>query len=422
MRLVPAAEDAARPGIARLGATSRAKHLLSGSLPWYVPYAVGAAVVLRLVLAAVGAWLLAWRPIQMTPVVRAQYLGQTPLHDLLLAPWQRFDALWYVRIALHGYAAGDGSTAYYPLYPLVMRLVMPLVGGDALAAGLLVSTASLAGLLAALYALVSARHGRAAARRSVLLLCLFPTAVFLVGVYTESLFLLLVVGAFLALEQNSPERPAPEHNPLERRRWLLAGLLAALAALTRAQGLVLVLPLCWFAAAQWRQGKRSIVPWLAAALPAVATLCFLWYTRAVVRAGFITSTFAQHWHMGVNPPWVTLAGFVSGMSAHGWRLFSYPTGNWVDAMNLLLALAMLGLVLPSRRLLGTPLWLYAIGTWLVVLSLHQSTARYMLTLFPALVVLAVRARGRLWPKLALLCGAPTMIFVAAEFFRWSFVG
>jgi hypothetical protein len=91
-------------------------------------------------------------------------------------------------------------------------------------------------------------------------------------------------------------------------------------------------------------------------------------------------------------------------------------------MNLALALGILALAVPARRVLGTPLWLYALATWVVTLCIHQSTARYMLTVFPALIALAVWARGRWTVRLALLLGAPLMLFVAGEFVLWSFVG
>ena len=47
----------------------------------------------------------------------------TWLERVLIAPWARWDALWYARIVAHGYQAGDGTTQFYPLYPL---LAMPL--------------------------------------------------------------------------------------------------------------------------------------------------------------------------------------------------------------------------------------------------------------------------------------------------------
>ena len=52
----------------------------------------------------------------------------------LFTAWERFDALWYLRIAAHGYAAHDGSAAFYPLFPLTVRAVSFVIGGHPLAA------------------------------------------------------------------------------------------------------------------------------------------------------------------------------------------------------------------------------------------------------------------------------------------------
>src|SRR5918911_5529237 len=172
-------------------------------LPRGTGYAVGLAVALRLALSSMAAWLLSLRPPHLTALLRAQYLGQVPLHDPILGPWQRFDAFWYLRLAMHGYGPHDGSTVYYPLYPLLIKLVAWPLGGNAMLAALVVSNVCFAGLLVALHSLVAARHGETTARRTLLLLCVFPTASFLLGAYTESLFLLLVVTCFLAMERGT---------------------------------------------------------------------------------------------------------------------------------------------------------------------------------------------------------------------------
>src|SRR3954470_2279148 len=35
----------------------------------------------------------------------------------LIEPWHRWDTGWYLKIALNGYAANDGSVIFAPLYP-----------------------------------------------------------------------------------------------------------------------------------------------------------------------------------------------------------------------------------------------------------------------------------------------------------------
>ena len=69
------------------------------------------------------------------------------------------------------------------------------------------------------------RRGPPVGLRAAWFLLIFPTAYFLHIGYTESLFLALVLGSFLAARTD---------------RWWLAGILGGLAALTRINGLVLI--------------------------------------------------------------------------------------------------------------------------------------------------------------------------------------
>ncbi len=80
------------------------------------------------------------------------------------------------------------------------------------------------------------------ALRSAWFLLIFPTAYFLHIGYTEALFMALVLGSFLAARTE---------------RWWLAGLIGGLAALTRINGLVLLLALPVEAATQWFSDPRS---------------------------------------------------------------------------------------------------------------------------------------------------------------------
>jgi Gpi18-like mannosyltransferase len=81
-------------------------------------------------------------------------------------------------------------------------------------------------------------YDESAARRALIFFAAFPTAFYLFAAYTEALFLAFVLGAFLFMR---------------RRRWREVGILGALAAMTRAQGVSVMLPFAiefWF---QWRR-------------------------------------------------------------------------------------------------------------------------------------------------------------------------
>ena len=115
--------------------------------------------------------------------------------------WARWDSDWFLRIAEHGYSWPSSTPAFFPLYPfLVAGLGWVLLGHDVLA-GLVISLAAGAAAFALLYRLTEGRLGEGAARRTVLFLAVAPTSLFFGAVYSESLFLLLAVAAFLAAER-----------------------------------------------------------------------------------------------------------------------------------------------------------------------------------------------------------------------------
>jgi len=165
-----------------------------------------------------------------------------------LSLWQRWDWDRYLTIAEYGYTSGKGPAynsdivAFFPGYPVVLRAV-DLVVRDWVVSGLLISLVAGAVACIALARLTEfewrARQARGesdkqfktgepardrsrrAAVTAVLLLVCAPAAVFLAAGYTESLFLALGMPAWLAAR---------------RRRWVLAGVLTALAATVRIDG------------------------------------------------------------------------------------------------------------------------------------------------------------------------------------------
>ncbi len=154
----------------------------------------------------------------------------------LFAPWAHWDGVWFVRIAADGYAGYPHSEAFFPLYPLLLRGLAAGVG-DYVVAGLVISLACYSGAMVVLFRLARAELGPHVALWSVVLVSVFPTALFFQAVYSEALFLLLALLAFWWAR---------------RGRWALAGLAGMLAVLTRSVGLLLLVPLVVFWWEQWR--------------------------------------------------------------------------------------------------------------------------------------------------------------------------
>ena len=186
------------------------------------------------------------------------------LAEPLLAPLARWDSVWYLRIADSGYG-GTASlrpgqsprlapssaprAAFFPLYPLLVRAIATPFGaseGALLVAAYAVSLAAFLGALVLLYRLTELELGRRLARPTLLLLALFPAAVYFGAPYSESLFLLLAVGAFYAARSGS---------------WAWAGACAGLASATRSAGLLLLIPLAmlWWSS---RERRPRDAAWL----------------------------------------------------------------------------------------------------------------------------------------------------------------
>ena len=163
--------------------------------------------------------------------VPAHVYPSTPVNiNALLTSWNRWDAANYTRIAQFGYQT-IYDTAFFPLFPWLIKGVAFLFGNQGyIAIGMILSNLALLGALFVLYQIAADALGDQVGRRTLLYLCIFPTAFFFFAAYNESLFLLLTASSFLAMR---------------RQKWWLAGLLGLLAALTRSAGIFLVIPYCY---------------------------------------------------------------------------------------------------------------------------------------------------------------------------------
>ncbi len=310
----------------------------------------------------------------------------------LLSAWNHWDAANYVRIAQFGYQTRY-DTAFFPLFPVMIRvLAFPFSGGAYLLAGTLISNAALLGTLCILYQLALDFGGEEVARRTLLYLCIFPTAFFFFAAYNESLFLLLSSGVFLALR---------------RQHWWLAGLLGLLATLTRSAGIILVAPyLCevWVS----RHGLPTPATWLSTirrALPVllvpIGLLLYSLYCWHIVGSPLAFATVQSHWGRALAWPW---EGLIKDIG----EIFWLPFGSFYQVHDLLDLSATIGFltltVFAWRRLRAS----YALWTTLLVLYVLLSPGittidplvsnqRFILEMFPLFITLAIL--GSEYPRL-----------------------
>lgn len=298
--------------------------------------------------------------------------------NFLFAPAARWDSAWYLAIAHSGYST-RASSAFFPLYPLLIRGGTIFLG-SALLAGTLISIIATTVALHLLYRLARLDLSPEQARATVMLVAFFPAALFLSAVYTEALFLMLSLGAIYAARLD---------------RWAWAGLLGGLAAATRSGGVLLLVALAWLYLAGRGPRGRSVA-WLA--LVPAGLLAYMGYLALAHHAPLAPLQAEAQWGRHFAGP---LGGLVKALAAAPTDLrlgltghtvvvgaaspISWPTHNLVDLA--FAAFAAGGLALAWRRV---PSAYLAYGLALLAQALSyptlaeplQSLPRYVLVIFP----------------------------------------
>jgi hypothetical protein len=308
--------------------------------------------------------------------------------------WARWDSVWFLRIAEHGYASTEAATAaFYPLYPLLVGLLGRVLLGHYVLAGVLISLTAALGSFLLLYRLALPRLGNEGARRAVLYLAIFPFAVFLGAVYSESLFLFLALAAFVLAERNS---------------FLAAGAAAGLAWLTRPMGIALLPALAILA---WSAPQRRAALMRLAAAPALFALypLFLWW-RLDDPLAFAQAEDVWSRHLswagplgglwdGLRAGWAGVRQLASGSDAtRYWSAVKDTDPDRVAAVNLeqlafLVVFAFLTVV--AWRRFGAAYGVFAALSLAIPLSVPSerwpllSMPRFGLVVFPFFLALAV---------------------------------
>jgi hypothetical protein len=341
-----------------------------------------------------------------------------------LANW---DGLWYRSVANFGTPLGgyphlisdlQTNLGFFPAYPLSMRGLSYLfewttpygrIGGITVA-GIVISTIGGFVTVVLVQRMATDWWDAAAARRAVLLLCLFPGSVIFSMVYAEGLAIPLAAGCIYALSQ---------------RRWVLAGVLAGVNTAVEPEAFVLI-PVCAVSALLelrrrgWsiRAAARAFWAPFLSVWGAVGVGAFLWAWTGSPYATFI----AQHdgWHEKTSPlalvhDATTLAGQISFSD------LTEPKVNLnlvVGLIGAVVLIVMLVLMFRQWRAVPIEAIIWTLGISFITLTSWNiaPNPRLLITAFPALMVLAYYLKGRwftvvLWVNGLLLAGMSALTFV-----------
>lgn len=311
----------------------------------------------------------------------------------------RWDMAWYFGIATEGYKfspanrTGQQNIVFFPAFPMSVRAVGRLLGGQTLAfvaAGTVVAFACFFWGMTYLFRLARELTGDDdSARYAIWLIAAYPFALFFGAMYTESLYLLGATATFFHFR---------------RREFLAAGAWGLLVGLTRPNGSFVSIPLAVIALSPWlprwlnggpllnieraddRRTFRALVPaMLTAAMPGIGVLLYSAYM----------------WNLTGNPlAWAAghaawgreYAGF-GGLIADRYRwlmddgLYVYSSQLPGDLLNGLGALFALAAAIPVARKLGLAYAVFILINILPPMAAGGllSVGRFSSVMFPAFI-------------------------------------
>lgn len=340
--------------------------------------------------------------------------------------WARMDGEHYVSVAQGGYEAD--SPAFFPLYPLLMRLATELLGGPASRGvlsicGVLISLVTFLFALYFIYRIAEEGWGMRAAQGTVFALAFFPTSFFFNAVFTESLFLALSAGALWAVRL--------------RKNLLLGCVLAGFAAATRNIGVLLLIPLVLEWSDRPEYGWRDATYLGLAPSGFVVYMAYLWW-----RFGDPLLFYGAEAKWGREPagPSVLWNAFSlayedalilfnpANYEPFGFGRLVYIVSETNELYNLVFFLFALTVLFAGWRLLPAGLSFYALAVLAIsvlfapVESPLMSMPRYMLAAFPLFIVLGatVLQDRKILLGWLLVSGAISLAFTAL-FVGWYFV-
>ncbi|MGW4159863.1 glycosyltransferase family 39 protein [Streptomyces sp. NPDC004788] len=342
----------------------------------------------------------------------AWHIGRSP-RALLAKSW---DSDWYLRIAANGYGRTlhwpDGAPmsdlAFFPLYPGLIRAVagvLPIAYGTA---GLLLSWLAAGAAAWGVFLVAERLCGRRVAVFTVLLWGLLPTSFVLTMAYTEPVMTAFAAWALYAVLT---------------RRWLWAGSLAALAGLSRPNGVAVAAAVLAAATLElWRRrgrasrgGRAGWEVWAGAGVAPLGWVSYLLWVGAR-RGDLLGGYFA------VQDGWTSRFDFGEGAARFVRDMLKGPTQfGYVMALAVTAVGALLFVLLlldPDER---PPLPVLVYTGMLVLITVggsgfFESKPRFLLPAFPLLLPSA-RALARARPRAAItvIAGLAGLSFAYAPY-------
>ncbi|GAA1756599.1 hypothetical protein GCM10009681_29690 [Luedemannella helvata] len=352
--------------------------------------------------------------------------GDPPDPGAVYAQWNKWDVAWYTIISDLGYTWDERSPAFFPLYPMLVRLVNPVVPGLSFPAALTVSSAAGLAVMILMHRLTTVHFGEELARRAIFYVIAWPTAFLLVNAYNESLLIALALGALYLMH---------------RGRWGWAAVVVAFAGSARASGILLVAPFLWEYLRQhgysWRSPGRSLrgvrpdLLWiLLTPTGLVVYMAYLWHAFG---DPLIFRTAQDAWWRHPRPPWTGMMLGADLLTEHWPSVEPNAVRNIINMLTVVLALTlMLAATVGPWRLRGDGIYLVVASAAMFALPLCtpmengysplDSLWRYVLEAPVVFMMLARLGRGFFFDRAFIMVALAMQGVMIVVFLHEQFVG
>lgn len=335
--------------------------------------------------------------ILVSPEQAAQGSAVRPMLDVL-ASW---DGLWYMDIVRNGYPTtvppdvtyhvSEARAAFFPAFPALGRAAdFVLPGGDTIA---VLALNTLLGFIAVVLIGLLAKdlYGERVGRTTTTLVAMFPGSFVLSFAYSEALMLVVATATMLCLHQ---------------RRWLLAGVFAALTTATRPNGVAIVLAcvVAAFVAVKDERDWRSLASVLLAPVGFIAFQ--VWLGQHADEPFVWFRVQREAWDEGASFGWTAVTNTAEALA----QPLTSPTDT-ITAIAVVTTIVLLWLAWRARM----PIWMNAYSWAIIALMLVPATVtarpRFLYTAFPLLIGAALwyeerhRTDDRSWAMTMAGCGA-----------------
>ena len=295
-----------------------------------------------------------------------------------LMPFANWDSGWYLSIAEKGYIYLNAGTitnvVFFPLYPLLMRFIATVSGLDTLLAGITISLISITLAAWYLYLLTKKDYGEKIAWQTIIFLLIFPSSIFFSFVYTESLFICLVIMSFYYIREE---------------RFALVGILGFLTALTKPWGVIILIPLLieYYQKRNFSLKQTDTQIWFLTIIP-MGLLLYMQFLKMKFGSYFVFMSGQKLWHNE------TAFNFFTVLKNYFNNIFfnisdnpAFQTAITIDFLFFIFGFSMsVYIFIKIRKSYG----IYSLLTCLIpaLSGIFVSMSRYIVVAFPIYITLA----------------------------------